>query len=59
VALIPEAHPGYIAWDEYEDNQRRLLDSAQPYGLDRRKSPQEKVPRCCKGWSSVACVVGG
>lgn len=57
VALIPEAHPGYIAWDEYEDNQRRLLESAQPYGLDRRKSPPGEGPALLQGL--VICGVCG
>jgi excisionase family DNA binding protein len=26
--LIPEHHPGYITWAQFEDNQRRLADNA-------------------------------
>jgi hypothetical protein len=26
IALIPEAHPGYISWDQYEINQKLLLE---------------------------------
>jgi DNA invertase Pin-like site-specific DNA recombinase len=34
IALVPEAHPGYITWAEYEDNQRRLRENAQAHGAD-------------------------
>jgi DNA invertase Pin-like site-specific DNA recombinase len=49
VALIPDAHPGYITWDEYEENQRRLLAGAQAQGLDRRKSPPGEGPALLQG----------
>ena len=39
IALIPQAHPGYISWDEFEENQRRLLENSQAHGSERRKSP--------------------
>ena len=28
IALIRDAHPGYISWDQYETNQRLLLGNA-------------------------------
>jgi DNA invertase Pin-like site-specific DNA recombinase len=40
IALIPDAHPGYINWEEFEDNQKRLLANAQTQGTDRRRSPR-------------------
>jgi DNA invertase Pin-like site-specific DNA recombinase len=49
VALIPDAHPGYITWDEFEENQRRLLASAQAYGHDRRQSPPGEGPALLQG----------
>jgi DNA invertase Pin-like site-specific DNA recombinase len=49
IALIPDAHAGYITWDEYEDNQRRLLECAQAYGQDRRKSPPGEGPALLQG----------
>jgi DNA invertase Pin-like site-specific DNA recombinase len=57
VALIPDAHPGYIGWDEYEDNQRRLLACAQAYGHDRRKSPPGEGPALLQGLA--ICAVCG
>src|SRR6266487_1242215 len=48
-ALIPGAHPGYISWDTYEDNLRRLAESAQSRGTDRRASPPREGPALLQG----------
>jgi len=56
-ALIPDTHDGYITWEEYEDNQRRLLESAQAHGMDRRKSPPREGPALLQG--IVLCGVCG
>lgn len=37
--FLPNAHPGYLTWDEYEANQATLLANAAGYGTDRRRSP--------------------
>jgi len=37
--LILSAHPGYINWEQYQDNLRQLQASAQSHGLDRKRSP--------------------
>jgi DNA invertase Pin-like site-specific DNA recombinase len=47
--LIREKHAGYIDWDEYERNQRRLQDNCQAYGADRRKSPPREGPALLQG----------
>ncbi len=39
LACIPDAHPGYITWEEHQDNLRRLAANAQAHGRERRKSP--------------------
>jgi DNA invertase Pin-like site-specific DNA recombinase len=57
VALIPDAHPGYIRWDEFEDNQRRLLAGAQTRGPDRRQSPPGDGPALLQGLA--VCAVCG
>ena len=57
VALIPNAHAGYITWEEFEDNQKRLHDNAQAAGLDRRKSPAGEGPALLQGL--VMCGVCG
>lgn len=56
-ALIIDAHPGYISWEEFEDNQRRLLESAQGRGTDRRASPPREGPALIQGL--VVCGVCG
>ena len=47
--LLPDAHPGYISWQEYEDNLRQLRDNAQAQGHDRRKSPPREGPALLQG----------
>jgi DNA invertase Pin-like site-specific DNA recombinase len=47
--LIREAHVGYIAWDEYEQNQHHLRDNCQAYGADRRQSPPREGPALLQG----------
>jgi DNA invertase Pin-like site-specific DNA recombinase len=47
--LLREAHAGYIDWDEYEQNERRLRDNCQAYGADRRKSPPREGPALLQG----------
>jgi DNA invertase Pin-like site-specific DNA recombinase len=48
-ALIPNAHPGYITWEEFEENQRRLRENSQAQGADRRKSPPREGPALLQG----------
>jgi DNA invertase Pin-like site-specific DNA recombinase len=56
-ALIPNAHPGYITWEDFEDNQRRLGENAQANGADRRRSPPREGPALLQGL--VVCGVCG
>ena len=37
--LLPVVHAGYIDWEHFEANERRLRDNAQARGLERRTSP--------------------
>jgi hypothetical protein len=39
--LILDAHPGYIAWQDYEENLRRLQENAQIKGVEKRSAPRE------------------
>ncbi len=48
-ALIPQAHAGYITWEEFEENQRRLRENAQAIGGDRRRSPPREGPALLQG----------
>lgn len=55
--VIPNAHPGYITWDQYQRNQQRLRQCAQAHGADRRKSPPGEGPALLQGL--VVCGVCG
>jgi len=55
--LIPDAHPGYITWAEYEENQQRLRENAQSLGEERRKSPAREGPALLQGL--VVCGICG
>jgi DNA invertase Pin-like site-specific DNA recombinase len=48
-ALIPNAHAGYISWEEFEENQRRLQENAQAIGGDRRQSSPREGPALLQG----------
>ncbi len=39
--LILDAHPGYITWQDYEENLRRLQESARIHGVDQRTAVRE------------------
>jgi DNA invertase Pin-like site-specific DNA recombinase len=48
-SLLPQAHPGYITWEQYQRNQQRLLENAQAHGCDRRQSPAGEGPALLQG----------
>ncbi len=56
-ALIPGAHAGYITWEEFEENQRRLRENSQAHGSDRKQSPPREGPALLQGL--VSCGVCG
>ena len=47
--LLPDWHPGYISWDTYEANHRRLAENARAHGHDRRRSPPREGPALLQG----------
>ena len=47
--FLPGAHPGYISWEQFEENQRRLFENAQAYGSERKKSPPREGPALLQG----------
>ncbi|MGO9098385.1 MAG: recombinase family protein [Mycobacterium sp.] len=49
IALIPDAHPGYISWDQYETNQRLLLANAAAHGEDRAAGPAREGTALLQG----------
>jgi len=48
-ALIRDAHPGYLTWDEFEANQTQLLANAQAHGADRGAGPAREGSALLQG----------
>jgi len=55
--LLPGCHEGYITWEEYEGNKRRLKEASQAYGHDRRKSPPREGHALLQGL--ILCGICG
>ncbi len=55
--LLPGIHPGYISWEEYDENQRWLRENAQAQDHDRRRSPPREGPALLQGL--VLCGICG
>jgi DNA invertase Pin-like site-specific DNA recombinase len=49
IALIPDAHPGYISWEQYEANRQALLANAQAHGHERSAGPAREGPALLQG----------
>lgn len=43
LACIPNAHPGYISWDRYQENLRLLESNGHGYDAARASPPREGV----------------
>lgn len=56
-AMIPEAHEGYISWEQFEENLQRLRENAQANGAERRKGPPREGPALLQGLA--ICAVCG
>lgn len=48
-ALIPDAHPGYISFAEFERNQRLLAGNAHAHGAERAAGPAREGPALLQG----------
>ncbi|MGD0774903.1 MAG: recombinase family protein [Candidatus Solibacter sp.] len=46
--LLRDAHPGYISWEQYQENQQRLRENEQVRGIDHR-SPAREGPALLQG----------
>jgi DNA invertase Pin-like site-specific DNA recombinase len=55
--LLLGSHLGYISWEEYQENQRRLQENAHALGPERRKSPPREGPALLQGL--VICGICG
>ena len=47
--LIKDAHPGYISWEEFEENQKRLLHNQQARAIERQSGPPREGPALLQG----------
>jgi DNA invertase Pin-like site-specific DNA recombinase len=48
-ALIHDAHPGYLTWEQFEHNQRLFGANAQALGTDRAAGPAREGPALLQG----------
>lgn len=55
--VMPGLHRGYIDWDRFETNQRRLADNALAFGGERRSGPAREGPALLQG--RVLCGLCG
>jgi len=49
LVLIKDAHPGYITWEQYEENLRRMRQNAIAYNVIDRKTPPREGPSLLQG----------
>jgi len=49
IALIPDAHPAYIAWQTFETNHKVLLNNAAARGNDRNAGPAREGSALLQG----------
>lgn len=47
--VIPDAHPGYIGWEEYLENVETLRANARAWGADRSQRPPGEGPALLQG----------
>ena len=48
-ALIHDAHPGYITWEQFQANEHTLAANAQAHGPDRAAGPAREGPALLQG----------
>jgi DNA invertase Pin-like site-specific DNA recombinase len=52
--LIRDAHDSYLSWEQYEQNQQRLLDNAMSYNEGRERSAPREGPALLQGLAICA-----
>ncbi len=55
--VIPGIHVGYISWEQYEANQKRLAENALGFGMARKAGPAREGPALLQG--RVICGLCG
>jgi len=56
ICLMRDAHPGYISWDQFEENEKQLLQNARSR-ISERQSPPREGPALLQGL--ILCGVCG
>lgn len=56
---LQAAHPGYIGWEEFMENQRRLANNVNRYEGPAIRVRRARVPRCCRVSRFAADVADG
>jgi DNA invertase Pin-like site-specific DNA recombinase len=49
ITLIPDAHPGYLTWEQFEHNQKLLAANAYAHASDRTAGPAREGPALLQG----------
>ena len=55
--VIPNAYVGYISWEQFESNQKRLAENASGFGGARKAGPAREGPALLQG--RVICGLCG
>jgi DNA invertase Pin-like site-specific DNA recombinase len=55
--LIRDVHPGYISWEQFETNQKRLAENAWAFGNERKLGPAREGSALLQG--RVLCGICG
>ncbi len=55
--VVPDMHPGYIDWESFKANQKRLGDNARAYGIQRHAGPVREGSALLQG--RVLCGLCG
>jgi DNA invertase Pin-like site-specific DNA recombinase len=55
--VIPNVHAGYLTWEQFEANQKRLAENALGFGGERKAGPAREGPALLQG--RVICGVCG
>jgi hypothetical protein len=54
--VMPSMHEGYISWEQFAANQRRLAENALAFADERQAGPGVKGELCSKVVCCAACV---
>src|SRR5258708_9022398 len=49
LSFIPNAHAGYITWEQFQENQKRLEQNTNQYRCQRQRTPPREGPALIQG----------